>query len=81
MLARAFAIVADLTTMKVATGDVAVLHQQAKKLCAARGLAASTEVFASATAKMSADQFSRSSGIRKEAFASVAQADAWLGAL
>ncbi|SDI50516.1 hypothetical protein SAMN04487926_11855 [Paraburkholderia steynii] len=64
-----FTVLADLTAMK---------DEQAQKLCIARGSKTNAEVLTSATAKLSADQLSRRSGMNKTVFRDIVEAERWL---
>ena len=77
-----FTILADARQIQILSADWADTFEQIQELMISSGLAASAEVLPEdAITKMQAKRISRQSGMRREVFASVEEAEKWLDSL
>jgi hypothetical protein len=79
-LKNGFTIVTDVSNMKPPAIEVNAIHEQAQKLLMRAGLARTAEVVPKTARiqKMAVDQYSKHSGMQKETFYSVDEAEEWL---
>jgi hypothetical protein len=73
-----FSIVSDLREMKTPSPEAGALHEEAQSVIVKAGLDKTAEVIASAVTKLSTKKYSDASGMKKQVFATVEDAEKWL---
>jgi hypothetical protein len=82
LVSPGFTILADATQVKTLLPEWAEIFKQIQELMVKSGLSASAEILSQDTiTKMQADRVSKQSGMRKQNFASQADAEKWLDTL
>lgn len=75
-----FTLVADATLMQPHAQTVIAVHEEAQRALVAAGLDRTAEIIPSAIAQLQARRIAAASGMKKQVFTSLADAEAWLDA-
>lgn len=77
-LSKGFSLVTDIRDMKTPSQEISILHQETQKALMNAGLDKTAEIFTSALTKLSVKKYSDKSGMKKQEFTNLYDAEKWL---